>query len=237
MEFYKFYQTNQSMKNIIKFILFGLLIFGNFTFAQKTYYKINGAKPIDENGYNQVKEKIAKGGKLEELILKTETKKDSIINTVRIGIISTTPDGFDPYGETKKYIGTKFHIEKFVDENQKNFKENYLSGKPTLINFWFTRCPPCIDEIPLLNEMKDKFGDQVNFITISFNDKKTIDEFVKQQPFNFKHIYDAKKQIDDLKISAYPTSLILDKNGIVKFVFGEVTYDVKDINVILDGLQ
>lgn len=225
------------MKNTIKIFLFGISFLGNYTFAQKTYYKINGAKPVTENVYKEEKEKITKGGQLEELLLKTETKKDSIINTVRIGIISTTPDGFDPYGETKKYIGTKFHIEKLVNDNHKNFKENDLLGKPTFINFWFTRCPPCIEEIPLLNKMKEKFGDQVNFITISFNDKKTIDEFVKQQPFNFKHIYNAKRQIDDLKISAYPTSLILDKNGIVKFVFGEVTYDVKDIDVILEGLQ
>lgn len=66
--------------------------------------------------------------------------------------------------------------------------------------------------------------------------KKTIDEFIKQQPFNFQHITDSKKQIDELKISAFPTSLILDKNGIVKFVFGEVTGETKDIEVIFEGL-
>ncbi|MCX8531305.1 TlpA family protein disulfide reductase [Chryseobacterium luquanense] len=206
------------------------------SFSQKIYYKINGGKPVDEIKYTQAKESIYKKGKLEELLLKTKKTEDSIIHFVRLGALSTTPDGFDPYAETKKYIGTRFQIEKFVNEKQKNFDKNFLSGKPTFINFWFTRCPPCIEEIPLLNELKEKFKGKANFITISFNDKKTIDEFTKQQPFNFQHIADSKKQIDGLNISAFPTSLILDKNGIIKFVFGEVTGETQDIEVIFEGL-
>lgn len=53
---------------------------------------------------------------------------------MRLATVSTTPDGFDPYGETKKYIGTRFQIEKFANEKQKNFDKNFLNGKPTFIN-------------------------------------------------------------------------------------------------------
>lgn len=202
-------------------------------FAQKNYYRINGAKPSNENTYLKAKENTAKNGNLEELLLRTIEKKDSTIHFVRLMAI---PNDFDPYADTKKYIGTRFQIEKFVNEKQKNFDKNFLNGKPTFINFWFTRCPPCIEEIPLLNKLKEQYKGKANFITISFNDKKTIDDFIKQQPFNFQHITDSKKQIDELKISAFPTSLVLDKKGIVKFVFGEVTYDIQDIEVIFDGL-
>lgn len=169
-------------------------------------------------------------------MLKTKKTEDSIIHFLGLATVSTTPDDFDPYGETKKYIGTRFQIEKLANEIQKNFDKNFLNGKPTFINFWFTKCPPCIEEIPLLNKLENQYKGKINFITISFNDKKTIDEFIKQQPFNFQHITDSKKQIDELKISAYPTNLILDKNGIVKFVFGEVTGETKDIEVIFEGL-
>ena len=206
------------------------------SFAQKTYYRINGNKPVNENSYNERKKSTEKEGKLEELFLKTKKTEDSIIHFVRLATVSTTPDGFDPYGETKKYIETRFQIEKFANEKQKNFDKNFLDGKPTFINFWFTKCPPCIKEIPLLNKLKEQYKGKANFITISFNDKKTIDEFLKEQPFNFQHITDSKKQIDELKISAYPTNLILDKNGIVKFVFGEVSYDIQEIEMIFEGM-
>jgi cytochrome c biogenesis protein CcmG/thiol:disulfide interchange protein DsbE len=33
-----------------------------------------------------------------------------------------------------------------------------LKGKPTLINFWFTACAPCIAEMDVLNELKNEFG-------------------------------------------------------------------------------
>lgn len=225
------------MKIITKLLFVSLLLVSLNSFAQKTFYIINGDQPVNEKDYQERKKSTAKRGKLEELMLKTKKAEDSIIHYVTLTTLSTTADGFDPYGETKKYIGTRFQIEKFSNEKQKNFDKNYLNGKPTFINFWFTRCPPCIDEIPSLNQLKEKYKGKVNFITISFNDKKTIDEFLKQQPFHFQHISDSKKQIDELKISAFPTNLILDKNGIVKFVYGEVTYDLKDIEVIFEGLE
>lgn len=224
------------MKKITKLSFTAMLSISLSTYAQTMYYKINGDKPVDKTSYLKRKATTSKSGKLEELLLKTEKKKDSVIQYIRLTTISTTPDGFNPYGETKKYIGTRFQIEKFLNKNQKNFDKNFLSGKPTFINFWFTKCPPCIEEIPLLNELKAKFEDKANFITITFNDDKTIEEFMKNQPFNFQHIPNSKKQIDELKISAFPTNLILDKNGIVKFVYGEITYDVKDIEMIFEGL-
>jgi thiol-disulfide isomerase/thioredoxin len=33
--------------------------------------------------------------------------------------------------------------------NGKKISFTELNGKPTLINFWFTTCAPCIDEMPV----------------------------------------------------------------------------------------
>lgn len=226
------------MKINFKIIILSFFVFSNISFAQTSYFKINGGKPVNEKVYTEIKRNYEKNGKIEELILKTTKTKDSIINYIKITEIGKTPDGnyFDPYSDTKKYIGTKFQIEKFKNEKSKNYSKNYLKGKPTFINFWFTKCPPCVEEIPLLNKLEEKYRDKVNFITITFNDKKTVNEFLIKSKFNFKHITNSKQEIENLKIEAYPTSLILDKNGTVRFVYGEITYDIDDINTILDGL-
>ena len=140
-----------------------IIIISLNSFAQNTYYKVNGGDIIDEIEYNEIKEKYLKYGKIEEINLKSIEKNDSIINYIKIGNVITTREGTDPWIETKKLIGTKFPIEIFFNKESKKFNTNYLEGKPTLINFWFTRCKPCIDEISTLNKLKLKYGDKVNF--------------------------------------------------------------------------
>ena len=141
-------------------------------------------------------------------------------------------------GKRKKNIGNKFQFEKFKDRNSKNFKNDYFEGKPTVINFWFTKCAPCISELPTLNKLKEKFGNSVNFISITFENQNSIDEFLKKHKFNFTHIPDSKKQIEELKISGYTTTFILDKNGIIKIVTPEINeYNRKKIETTISILQ
>jgi len=214
-----------------------LLFFSSNLFAQTTYYKVNGGNSIDVKKYEEIKNNLAKEGKIEELNLKTTQEKDSIIHYVKLGNLSTTPDGIDPWSETKKFIGTKFPIEKYINNDSKNFKNDYLEGKPTLINFWFTRCPPCIEELPTLNKLKEKYGDKVNFISITFDSQKAVDEFLKKFEFKFEHIPNSQKQIDELNIEGYPISLILSKDGIIKIVTSMITeYELKDLETSINIL-
>lgn len=219
--------------------LFCLILFfiGFNSFAQKQFYSVNGKKPINETDYIKLKDVYSKNGKIEEFILKIKKNKDSLINYIKLENLSTTPDGVDPWKETKKNIGKKFAIEKYIAPNSKNFPKNYLVGKPTVINFWFTSCPPCIEEIPILNKLKEKYGKKVNFISITYNNKKTVEEFLKKNIFKFEHITDSKVQIDSLNISAYPTTLILDKAGIIRTLNGEITdFEIKEIETVLNIL-
>ena len=44
------------------------------------------------------------------------------------------------------------------DIDGKFVKSEHLKGKPTIINFWFSTCEPCLLEIPALNELKKVMG-------------------------------------------------------------------------------
>jgi thiol-disulfide isomerase/thioredoxin len=225
------------MKNVLKLAIALLLTVNANCFAQKVYYVVNGEDMMSDINYKVYKDNKAKNRKLEEVNLKTIEKKDSIVNYIRLTDLAVTPDGFDPWGDTKKFIGTKFQIEQYADNDLKNFKKDYLEGKPTYINFWFTRCPPCIEELPLLNQLKENFKDKVNFISITFDDLAAVEVFLKKHKFDFKHITNSGKQIEKLKIDSYPTSLILDKNGVIKVVTAEITSDyMKDIQTTLTTL-
>ena len=43
-------------------------------------------------------------------------------------------------------------------------------GKPLYLNFWASWCPPCVSEMPHIDALYQKYGDQINFAAV------TIDE-------------------------------------------------------------
>ena len=225
--------------NTLKFLLTALLVLiCSKNSAQTNYYKMKNGKILTEEQYSTAKQNASKNGKVEEIILKSEIKNDSIIKTARITIIMRDDKNnyFDPYSEPKKLIGKHFPIENFKNANKKQYSKNYLKEKPTFINFWFTRCLPCIEEIPIMNNLKDKYGDKVNFLAITYENKTAVDDFLKKKNIKFQHITNSKKEIENLKYSSYPTNLILDKNGNVKYVYGEISSFQDDIELILDSL-
>lgn len=99
------------------------------------------------------------------------------------------------------------------------FKKSY-KGKVTLINFWATWCPPCVQEIPSLNRLKNKMaGLPFELISINYaEDKQTILSFMKKVNVEFPVLLDqdgnfAKKW----NVITYPSTFIIDKEGKIKY--------------------
>jgi thiol-disulfide isomerase/thioredoxin len=55
-----------------------------------------------------------------------------------------------------------------------------LKGKIVMINFWSTSCGPCLEEIPQLNKLKEKYDKDVHFIAIAPDKKKDI-QYIKEK--------------------------------------------------------
>ena len=53
------------------------------------------------------------------------------------------------------------------DENDKGFRLDSLQGRPVLVNFWATWCPPCVAELPALDNAAKQLGDDVTLLLIS----------------------------------------------------------------------
>ena len=207
-------------------ILLCSLLFAVGASAQTTYYKIGNGKPMSQAVYDGIKTRVSANGVVKEEFLKKETRQDSIIKTVKLSIKEGTLKS--SYALAKD-IGKRFPIEKFKDSKGGPYAENALDGKPTFINFWFTRCKPCIEEIPSLNALKKKFGDKVNFIAITFDSRVLVDSFLKKQHIDFEHITDATPQLFDLEVQVYPMNVLLDKDGKIVKVTGDIMDKKKEI--------
>lgn len=98
-----------------------------------------------------------------------------------------------------------------------------LLGKPVVLNLWFTSCVPCIGEMPTLNRIRnEKAQSGVVFIAVTFDNKEKVQAFLKKQPFAFQHLVGAKQYCTQFT-SGYPTTLFVDKSGIIRNVRGALS--------------
>jgi cytochrome c biogenesis protein CcmG/thiol:disulfide interchange protein DsbE len=206
--------------------------------AQATYYKMPSGRVIDQATYDENLKDAATRGSVDAKIIETRLAQDSVIKTATINILVFNKDGkaFDPYAKFRKRSGKHFPIERFRNANGKKYDATALNGKPTIINFWFTRCPPCIEEIPKLNNLKAKFGDKVNFLAITYEYADVVERFLKTKNINFEHITNVPSQMKKLGIDAYPLNLLLDTNGNLLFVYGEISNFDEEIATVFNSL-
>ncbi|HHU57312.1 MAG TPA: TlpA family protein disulfide reductase, partial [Bacteroidales bacterium] len=49
-----------------------------------------------------------------------------------------------------------------------------LSDKPVFLNYWGTWCPPCIAELPSLQNLYNAYKEEVHFVFVSNEDPETV---------------------------------------------------------------
>lgn len=104
----------------------------------------------------------------------------------------------------------------FKDKDGKIVSLNTLKGKVVFINFWATWCPPCIEEMPSINKLKQSFKDneEIVFLMVDVDNKME-----KSTAFMVKNNYDLPVYVHNGNIpaeylgSSIPTTVILDKSG------------------------
>ena len=105
------------------------------------------------------------------------------------------------------------------DLNGNAYNINDLKGKVVVINFWFINCPPCRMEIPELNALVEKYKgrDEVVFLAVALDARQQLLEFLQMMPFKYNVIADGRYVARKFGVSAFPTHVVVDKAGLVKF--------------------
>jgi peroxiredoxin len=93
-------------------------------------------------------------------------------------------------------------------------------GKPLIVNFWATWCPPCRAELPSMNRAWAKVKDEgIAMIAINIGeDEDSIFAFTAQYPIDFTVLLDEEsEQLSPWQISGLPTTYVIDPEGRVVF--------------------
>ena len=94
-----------------------------------------------------------------------------------------------------------------------------LKGKVVVLNFWATWCPPCVEEMPELNELYPQLQAQnVELIGIAIDSPSNVDQFLQKTPVNYPIVLAGMTGTELGKVlgnqqGGLPFTVILDENG------------------------
>jgi thiol-disulfide isomerase/thioredoxin len=102
-----------------------------------------------------------------------------------------------------------------VDLNGEKVSLSDFKGKITVIDFWATWCGPCKAEFPAYKELEEKYGEDVNFVSVGvYCKEEDWKKMAKEEGFK-NNIFISKEtqdQISKYEVKTIPRYLVLDEN-------------------------
>ena len=98
-------------------------------------------------------------------------------------------------------------------------KLSELYGKPIILNFWASWCPPCKSEMPDFETMYQKYGEDIHFVMINLTDgqRETVESgaaYVEAQGFTFPVYFDSDLDAaNNYQVYSVPMTYFLDAEG------------------------
>ena len=90
-----------------------------------------------------------------------------------------------------------------------------LIGGPLVINFWYSACPPCANELRDFAAVHEEYGDDVRFVGVNAID--TIDEmtaFAAERGVRYELFQDRLAELQtELRLTSFPTTLFVAADG------------------------
>ncbi len=110
---------------------------------------------------------------------------------------------------------------KLTDIYNKPLDMDKYKNRPLVVHFWATWCPICKLEASNIDSLSKKYN--ILSIAVNSGSNKKIGDFMREHNLNYRVVNDNSGELSkEFGIEAYPSTLIYDRNG--KLKFSEVGY-------------
>lgn len=105
------------------------------------------------------------------------------------------------------------------DAEGNKVKLSDFKGKPIVLNFWASWCPPCKVEMPYFNETYAEVKDSIVFVMVDMVDgqretKEKGQRYIADQGYSFPVYFDLEQDAAyNYGISSIPTTFFIDAEG------------------------
>lgn len=143
-------------------------------------------------------------------------------------------------------VGSGFAIQankKAPDFTLEDMQGNKVSlsdfkGKVVVVNFWATWCPPCIEEMPSMEKLHQKFkGDDFVLLAVNAeeNSRPLVERFLKKNPYTFPVLLDQDAKVQQMYgVYRFPETIIINRQGeiVTKVLGGRDWMDEEIVSVL-----
>ncbi len=134
----------------------------------------------------------------------------------------------------KPYVGEQPELRlKLADMQGKQFDLDHLKDKVVVLNFWATWCPPCVEEIPSLERLRQILqADGLEVISVDVGESAAdVRAFLKDKPIDFPVLLDPEAEaFKSWNGYAFPTTFVLDREHKIRYaVFGAFEWDADEV--------
>jgi len=137
--------------------------------------------------------------------------------------------------KTSKYLNKQLPeiiLSKLFEEE--SFYTVKKGEKVVLLDFWEIWCGACIKSFPIMEELNQKYKNQVEIIGILSEDKEKAKQIIKKKEVTYLNLIGEDIR-DKFEITALPTYLLIDKKGIVRYNYFGMDKEIlmNDIDTLL----
>ena len=152
--------------------------------------------------------------------------KKVIIMLMMLSVVGFSKDTTKKYGLQKNNLFPEITLISTDGKDKITSKE--LEGKKTIYSFVTTWCTYCTEERPLLSNFYKNNKKDLNVVSIFIGGSgKSIDEYVKKHPAEYKYYHDKDEKIaNKFIVRGTPTTYVVDEEGVIMArISGAVNWD------------
>ncbi len=123
----------------------------------------------------------------------------------------------DPLSPKLQGLAPDFEL---ADAAGKRWSLRALRDRPVLVSFWATWCPPCVEEMPSLEDLARRLGDRATVLAVSADESWDAIRgfFPRGTPLTV--LLDPSRQVPARwGTSQFPESFLVDPTGHVRYAF------------------
>ena len=127
-----------------------------------------------------------------------------------------------------------------VQDSERKVALSDLRGQVVVLNFWATWCPPCVEEMPSLENMQQRLKQKgVTVLAVSLDaDESAYSRFLSDYKIDLLTVRDLQQKSGALYGTfKYPETYVIDRQGIVRRKFvGPVDWNQPEIVSYLEKM-